>query len=356
MNPYELPGFEDKLGAWCNDADFMCGSHFDLSHGLSMDENGILRAHLGYKNGGYQEAAEIVAKKITAALSTPTNSNQEQLGPTPEYEAKPLEADVLVLKTFNTGPNQYLFNEQLYSLSRAVIAAGGNVGLYSLGASTSDHFQHFRVCNFSSSLEDIAKYNERENKFQGDYVVTDEYTFPNVEQLVSSIEAIDPNVKTVFVMSEQAPGTNRQKETAAELRKRGIYLYYYSPVNQYSNLKDFFKLADGDVLYPGIASVDQISNIVVTHNKVNRGATLVSANISTTITIPLTSPYTYIVINGAPYGITNQRTLTITDVNAPLNIKLVNIDEQGDIISKSEQNITPNSFVPLAPNTGARST
>lgn len=356
MNPYELPGFEEKLGSWCNDADFMCGSRFDLSHGLSMDENGILKAHLSYKNGGYPKAAEIIAQKIKATLSKPTDSNQEQLGLTPEYEAEPLGNDVIVLKTFNTGPNQYLFNEQLYSLSRAVITAGGSIGLYSLGYSTNEHKQAFEVCDFSSSLEYIAKYNERENRIQEDYTVTKEAIFPNTEQLISNIEGINPKVKTVFVMSEQAPDSTRQKETAAILRKHGIYFYYYSPVNQYSKLKDFFSSVDGDVLYPGIASVDQISNIVVSHNKVKRDAALASTNANTTITIPLTSPYTYIVINDAPYGFTNQKTLTITDVDAPLDIKLVNIDEQGNIISKNEQNITPDSFVPLAPNTGARST
>lgn len=356
MNPYELPGFEDKLGAWCNDADFMCGSHFDLSHGLSMDGNGILKAHLSYKNGGYQEAAEIMSKKIQTEFSKPADTTQEQLGLTPENEATPLNADVLVLKTFNTGPNQYLFNKQLYSLSRAVIAAGGNVGLYSLGVATNDHHQYFKVSDFSSSLEFIAENNEHENNFQGDYITTNEHVFSNVELLISNIEEINPNVKTVFVMSEQAPDNTYQQEAAAELRKRGIYLYYYSPINQYSILKSFFLSVDGDVLYPGLATVDQISNIVVSHNKVRRDAVLSAANTNTSITIPLASPYTFIVINDAPYSITDQNTLTITDINAPLNIKLINIDEQGNITSKNEQSIVPDSFVPLVPNTGANST
>ena len=98
-----------------------------------MDGNGILKAHLSYKNGSYQEAAEIIARKIQTDFFKPMGTSQDQLGLTPEYKATPLDTDVLVLKTFNTGPNQYLFNKQLYSLSRAVIAAGGNVGLYSLG-------------------------------------------------------------------------------------------------------------------------------------------------------------------------------------------------------------------------------
>ena len=356
MNPYELPGFEDKLGAWCNDADFMCGSHFDLSHGLSMDENGILKAHLSYKNGGYQEAAEIIARKIQTDFFKPVDTSQDQLGLTPEYEAAPLDVDVLVLKTFNTGPNQYLFNKQLYSLSRAVIAAGGNVGLYSLGVATNDHRQYFKVSDFSSSLEFIAENNEHENNFQGDYITTNEHVFSNVELLISNIEEINPNVKTVFVMSEQAPDNTYQQEAAAELRKRGIYLYYYSPINQCSILKSFFLSVDGDVLYPGLATVDQISNIVVSHNKVRRNAVLSATNTNTSITIPLASPYTFIVINDAPYGITNQNTLTIADINAPLNIKLINIDEQGNITSKNEQSIVPDSFIPLTPNTGANST
>ena len=356
MNPYELPGFEEKLGAWCNDSDFMCGSHFDLSHGLSMDENGILKAHLSYKNGGYQEAATIITEKIRTALSAPTDTSQEQLGLTPEYEATPLRGDVLVLKTFNTGPNQHSFNEQLYSLSKAVIDAGGNIGLYSLGFATHDHHQYFKISDFSSSLEFITDNNEHENRFQGDYIHTNEAIFPNVELLISNIEGINPNVKTVFVMSEQAPNDIYQEEAAAELRKRGIYFYYYSPINHYRELKKFFSRVDGDALYPGVASVDQISNIVVSHNKVKRDNALVSTNTNTTVKIPLSSPYTFIIINDAPYGITDQKYLTITDINAPLKIKLINIDEQGNILSKSEQNITPDSFVPLAPNTGTRIT
>ena len=157
-------------------------------------------------------------------------------------------------------------------------------------------------------------------------------------------------------MSEQAPDNIYQQEAAAELRKRSMYLYYYSPINQYTMLKSFFLSVDGDVLYPGIASVDQISNIVVSHNKVRRDAVLSATNTNTSITIPLASPFTFIVINDAPYGITDQNTLTITDLNAPLNIKLINIDEQGNITSKNEQSIVPDSFIPLTPNTGANST
>lgn len=356
MNPYELPGFEEKLGVWCNDSDFMCGSHFDLSHGLSMDENGILKAHLSYKNGGYQEAAKIIAMKIKSEYSASTNDAQDQLGLTPEYEATPLNSDVIVVKTFNTGPNQYLFNEQLYSLSKAVINTGGNVALYSLGVSTNDYSQRFEVSDFSSSIEYIVENNEHENKYQGDHITTNEFLFPIIEWLANNTESSGKNVQTIFVMSEQTPDENHKNEAAAELRKRGIYLYYYSPVNQYSNLKSFFSTADGDVLYPGIASVDQISNIVVSHNKVKRETAVLSANKSETATIQLTSPYTYVVINEAPYGITNQKSLTITNVNAPLNVKLINIDEQGNITSKITQTIVPDSFVPLAPNTGANST
>ena len=57
--PYRPSSFKAKVGAWCNYADFMCGSKFDFSD--------LLAGHTAYReNGSFTEIAEHVASAIRA--------------------------------------------------------------------------------------------------------------------------------------------------------------------------------------------------------------------------------------------------------------------------------------------------
>jgi|GEM_PF-488997 len=73
LKPYIYDDFKGRIGAWCNAADFICGSTFDPL-GLTNPEpheatdffSNIFHGHVSYsKFGAYKEAGEIIYQKIT---------------------------------------------------------------------------------------------------------------------------------------------------------------------------------------------------------------------------------------------------------------------------------------------------
>ena len=105
LNPYASPSLRDKLGAFCNMDDFMCGSSLNLFHPL--------KAHLSYNSqNGYEKFAEIVARKIT----------ETKAGGSIEVKAKYSESspkDIVVLFDFsqfgisNTDLQKYSISTEL---------------------------------------------------------------------------------------------------------------------------------------------------------------------------------------------------------------------------------------------------
>ena len=74
--PYRPTTLKNKVGAWCNYADFMCGSKVDISN--------IMHGHTTYQsNGSYTEVASNIAQLVSAenilkdvSLANHTNTNQ----------------------------------------------------------------------------------------------------------------------------------------------------------------------------------------------------------------------------------------------------------------------------------------
>ena len=73
--PYQAESYVDKMGAWCNAADFMCGSYFDFS--------ALLAGHTAYpKDGSYAEFARKVAELARSdGEDSGETSEDEELGP-----------------------------------------------------------------------------------------------------------------------------------------------------------------------------------------------------------------------------------------------------------------------------------
>ena len=73
LDPYVYTKYRQKVGAWCNIADFICGSTFDpfgLSDPTQNSKNNIFanifNGHVSYsRRGAYQEAAQVIYQKIT---------------------------------------------------------------------------------------------------------------------------------------------------------------------------------------------------------------------------------------------------------------------------------------------------
>lgn len=82
LNPYIYKKYQNKVGVWCNVADFICGSTFDplgLSDPTQNPENNlfarIFNGHVSYsRRGAYTQAAKIIYQKIIKQ-----HENQEKI-------------------------------------------------------------------------------------------------------------------------------------------------------------------------------------------------------------------------------------------------------------------------------------
>ena len=148
LDPYVYAKYRQKVGAWCNIADFICGSTFDplgLSDPTQNSNNDlfakIFNGHVSYsRRGAYQEAAQVIYRKIAQDSSQSITQKQtlihyyhpEQLdihplfpkhySKTSQLPKRPFVNNelVIMLPTFLTDPGdarEYLLLNQLFDQS-----------------------------------------------------------------------------------------------------------------------------------------------------------------------------------------------------------------------------------------------
>ena len=120
LRDYQPKGYKDKLGAWCNTADFICGSYIDLLAGA-------MKGHTAYStNGAYQEASEVIIASVKKFFPTAVSAEIK-----PNYSKR----DVAILID-NTGSMESLidrYSAEALRLARENIEQGGRVALYTYG-------------------------------------------------------------------------------------------------------------------------------------------------------------------------------------------------------------------------------
>lgn len=156
LNPYQLTPYIDKLGTWCNEADFMCGSYFDLSslsqggtyEGRENSLAGILKAHLSYKSdSSYADAAKIILDAIAKAYPSKATS----IGFSSHHQ------DVAILIDI-TNSMAYLidqYRQEALKLAQKVKDAGGTVAIYTYGDQLREYVQPKLLCDTTCSLDEI---------------------------------------------------------------------------------------------------------------------------------------------------------------------------------------------------------
>lgn len=156
LNPYQLTPYIDKLGAWCNEADFMCGSYFDLSglgqsgtyEGRTNPLAGLLKAHLAYKtDDSYRDASKIITDAIAKAYPEKTTTT-----------TSPTHHQNLVILLDVTGSMYSLidrYRQEALKLAEQVKLSGGTVAIYIYGDELRENFAPKVLCDATCSLSDI---------------------------------------------------------------------------------------------------------------------------------------------------------------------------------------------------------
>lgn len=137
LKNYQPQGYKDKLGAWCNAGDFMCGSYFDFWGGL-------MKAHTDYsKNDAYQEAAQAIIASIKKYFP---NDVSTQISP--RYSTH--DTAILIDETISMQSAIGTYRREALKLANRAIANGDRVALYTFG-DLKQRSAH-QLCNFTTDL------------------------------------------------------------------------------------------------------------------------------------------------------------------------------------------------------------
>lgn len=150
--PYQSPSFTDKLGVWCNNADFICGSYFDFKN-FTYGENlitGLLKTHLAYSsNGSYQHASQIILQKIKSHFTF-----QSPLITTSSIDI-PRDTVILLDSTKSMSPFIANYQAEALRLAEQTLRHNGRIALFEYRDLRDDPSYSFALrkrCDFSCNF------------------------------------------------------------------------------------------------------------------------------------------------------------------------------------------------------------
>ena len=125
-NPYQTADYIDKLGTWCNKADFFCSSY------LSM------RDHTSYVvDGLYADASKVIFDKITEAFKLENNYVSLH------------DTAILIDSTGSMSSLIDQYKTEALRLAEKTLASGGRVALYDY-RDVADKYEPYQRCNFET--------------------------------------------------------------------------------------------------------------------------------------------------------------------------------------------------------------
>ena len=353
-NPYQTENYFDKLGTWCNKADIMCSSHFNMTNHVSYVADNL-----------YADAARIIFSKIAKYFGIKSNI------------ASPHDTAILLDTTGSMGPLILKYKNEAVRLATETFNAGGRVALFEY-RDLDDPFAPVEHCSFENcTLEKFIKAIDNiEVTGGGD----------EPESLLSASLHVMRNLKwqrgatkSLVVLTDagfHAP--DRDGATIEQVIKLSREI---DPVNFYiitpdSNLEKYTYLAtatDGKV----VTNFDELS--LLTDFIIERSDSLPKVeptetalekpklalenverinNKSYQVSFTSSSERTLVILNDTILGVTTEKTFTITDIDGSrentLSLVPINDGFRGDAVTAKLNGPAPEIEIEIirAPNTG----
>ena len=294
MKPYQPAGFDDKLGVWCNNKDVVCGSSLNILNPLG--------AHTSYSSdeNAYQKLAQIIKEKIDV-VPTIDEVTMER------YSDAPPRDIILVLD------DKHIINDGLKDKLIELAEHGTRIAAYS-------SFEHF---NLSMELHQEIKFtvdhlgdkidmtNARlENLIRASLVDNFDNSYFAIKYLSEHGGWQNGRERNIFLLSSNAhnvthgmDGVTAREAYEAAKNNNVTVSFIGSPSDA---REDYAYIIEGT----GGRYITDLSSIVPSKEKVKSISTYYSKTFNLN-----GSDYTLVVINGCLYGITNEKTITVTDLD-----------------------------------------
>ena len=341
LKPYQPSEYYNKLGVWCNQNDIMCGSNLNILNPL--------KGHTSYNSkSGYKKFAELMFEKIT--------NTSVELKPTEARYSESPKRDIAIIYDFSQMASSYFrlhgksIDDDLKSRIIELTNHGTRVALYSAYSLQSPIKRLERVFDFTNDnlSQKIDKFNEDNKKTAG-------YLFGNANNIFLAIKEVSKTAnwsagseRNIFILAtatystkESEDGTTHEDAIRAA-NENGVKVSFLS------NLQ-----TDQDWQYQDIINATDGASIGNDYSRIALNKNRAKKLFSRTFEINKDSEYTLVVVNGAVYGISTKKSITITNLDSALEnaISLISYDKSG-----KKKGIETTNFYPRkikAPNTGA---
>ena len=354
LKPYEQAGYHNKLGIWCNQNDFICGSSLNIFDPF--------KTHTAYDGDqGYPKFADLISARIAknkATSKTEVESYEVEFhDPEPDDEVKtkysehkPMDIAIIVdyaNSTLLPLNNYKVFSESIRSKLLDLNRQGVRMAIYfsynvhRMAVPTKEISKFTTHANFEDDLNDL--------EFES--AIKCHYSFALANNLYSSIARVskkadwlDGHERNIYIYSNvnhpegfSTDGTNRESALKIAQENHVKITAITDQEKPFDDFSDFNLTTDkaADSNTPDFSNLDKKDSPSKTVTKEIKKSQKIVRNpknyFSKSFKINQTSPYTLVIINDAVYGISRNQNITITDLDkrADNKISLISYDDSG---------------------------
>ncbi len=337
IDPYQPNGYYHKLGTWCNRKDFMCGSGLDLSNPLG--------GHTSYSSDdGYAKLAKIVLEKI-----------QEDQGKTKKEEYETIYSDTPPKDVVFLYDLKELFSEKRRLTKKSIpdgikerllelVRNNARVAVYNVNGYIDGVLLEEKIPFTMEDLDlKIDQFNETNRSFIGSvYANPDNNIYYAIKEISNNTAWRNGAERQIYVYTNHISDrdasrdwTNYQDAISAALK---------------NNVKVSFISDDGtdqNLMYQEIMDVTGGTHVgdnyeLIRSEKKNEN-NLKPEIMNQTFLINKNSDQTLVVVNDVVYGVTNQKKLTILNLDQSKENKIILVpyDNQGNKRLNEEYTLIP---------------
>lgn len=338
QKPYQPASFYNKLGVWCNKNDIICGSSLNILNPM--------KAHVSYNlKDGYEKFAELILEKIT--------NKSTELKPTDARYSDSKKRNIVVIYDFSE-MSSYEFqnkgksiNDKLKSRLVELANHGTRIAVYNsyslqIPAKSLEKKIDFTNDNLS---EKIDRYNYENRLFVGYIFGSHNNNYKSIKEVIKTAAWSDGSEKHIFLLSNFIYDNNISVDGTSRLDVISLAKRENVKISVIST--DGFERQYEEIIEEtgGTSIGDNYSKIFLNKNRSKKF-------FSKTFEINLDSKYTLVVINGAVYGLSDKKSITITSLDSSRKniVSFIGYDESGKKVNIKSFNFHPGKI--KAPDAG----
>ncbi len=220
--PYLESGWNNKVGLWCNDGDFICGGGFILSEPF--------RTHVRYADDGrIYDAAKIISEKLIDKYPNYLKTSEEEA--LSVIQSSGNRDVVFLLDTTGSMDDKLLdATSSINWIAQQIVENGGRVGLWIFG--DLEEIQPSKIVDFTNNLEEFYQKFDLDTLPKSDGGDFPESVYSAALAVLNGMEWKSGATKSVILITDDEPlDPDRDGTTLEDVARRSLEI---DPVNFYT--------------------------------------------------------------------------------------------------------------------------